>query len=210
MSPKISLKKERTQISLDNKISIIRAIEKGEKQISLANLFKISRSTVSSIWSNKDKILESYCNLPKNRLKILTTKHIDLDVQLLELFIIQRNKNVPLTGQILVEKVNALAKSNGFENFNFSVGWIDRFKKRHGIIFGTISGESKSVDMENVDNWRQNVWPKLKLGFEDKDIFNADETALYYKALPNKTLKFKNHNSFGEKSSKDRLTILIS
>ena len=41
------------------------------------------------------------------------------------------------------------------------------------------------------------------------DIFNADETGLYYKMMPNKALLRKGESTFGFKTSKDRLTILL-
>ena len=41
------------------------------------------------------------------------------------------------------------------------------------------------------------------------DIYNADETALFYKLMLNKTLEFKGNTCFGGKSSKERITALL-
>lgn len=46
--------------------------------------------------------------------------------------------------------------------------------------------------------------------YELKDIFNADETGLFFKCLPDKTLIFKNEKCHGGKLSKERLTILLA
>ncbi|XP_057324247.1 tigger transposable element-derived protein 4-like [Microplitis mediator] len=48
------------------------------------------------------------------------------------------------------------------------------------------------------------------LDYEPKDIFNADETGLFFKCLPDKTLIFKNEKCYGGKHSKERLTILLA
>lgn len=41
--------------------------------------------------------------------------------------------------------------------------------------------------------------------FDSKDIFNAHETHLFFKCLPNKTLTFKHDKYFGGKHSKSDL-----
>ncbi|XP_063615674.1 tigger transposable element-derived protein 4-like [Penaeus indicus] len=42
-----------------------------------------------------------------------------------------------------------------------------------------------------------------------EDIFNADETALYYRALPRRTLELNHAGATGYKISKERLTVLL-
>ena len=42
-----------------------------------------------------------------------------------------------------------------------------------------------------------------------KDIFNVDETGLFYKCTPDKTLTFKGDRCSGGKNSKERITLLI-
>ena len=69
--------------------------------------------------------------------------------------------------------------------------WINRFKVRHNIISGKIAGESLSVQQSDVIDWLEKVWPTLRAQFRDDEIFNADETRLFYKLTPYKTLKFK-------------------
>lgn len=46
-------------------------------------------------------------------------------------------------------------------------------------------------------------------GYDEKDIYNCDETALFYRALPNRSLVFKIEDSRGTKLIKDRLSILL-
>jgi len=51
---------------------------------------------------------------------------------------------------------------------------------------------------------------ELLEGYKPCDIFNADETALFYKCMPDKTLTFKNEKCSGGKHSKDQLTLLLA
>jgi len=77
-------------------------------------------------------------------------------------------------------------------------------------VFSTINGESNSVNTEITQNWLEKIWPKLREGYTDYRIYNADETGLFYKMLPNRTLKFKGEKCSGGKISKERLTVLVS
>lgn len=58
---------------------------------------------------------------------------------------------------------------------NFSQGWLERFKSRHGIKSYRRFGESGSVDMENLESNLQTIREKLDQ-FSMKNIFNMDET----------------------------------
>jgi hypothetical protein len=45
--------------------------------------------------------------------------------------------------------------------------------------------------------------------FPPRDIYNADETGLFGKALPDRTLAFKNERVSSGKLSKERVTCLV-
>lgn len=47
-------------------------------------------------------------------------------------------------------------------------------------------------------------------GYEPVNIFNADETCMFFKCFPYKTLTFKNDECHYGKHSKERLTILLA
>ena len=52
--------------------------------------------------------------------------------------------------------------------------------------------------------------PKLIENYREEDIFNADETGLFYRCLPDKTLAFKGEKCHGGKHSKERITLLLA
>ena len=69
--------------------------------------------------------------------------------------------------------------------------------------------ESASVGKETVDMWRTVTLPTLLEGYEARNVFNVDETGLFFKLLPDKSLIFKNEPCHGGKQSKDRITVLV-
>ncbi len=82
---------------------------------------------------------------------------------------------------------NLLFKKLGIHEFKGSDGWLHSFRGRHAIDFGVLSGESADVDKQVVNDWKARIVELCK-GYEDKNIFNCDETGLYFKGLPNKSL----------------------
>ena len=77
---------------------------------------------------------------------------------------------------------------------------------RHGITLKGVSGESEKVTKEVTAPWEETTLPTILARYHLKDIFNADEFGLFYKALPSKSLHFRSKRRSGGKHSKVRLT----
>lgn len=63
--------------------------------------------------------------------------------------------------------------------------------------------------MEDVDIFRTKL-PGVLSAYQPQDIYNADETPLYYLALPDRTLVGRKEQPFGSKVSRNRLTVLLA
>lgn len=134
----------------------------------------------------------------------------EVDQGLLKWFSQQRAQNITINSAILQSKAEELdRKLFKAEESKINRSWIERFKKRHNISSGKIVGECKAVDMNCVQDWLQNKWPIIRRNFNDEDIFNGDETGLFYKLTPDRTLRFKGEKCEGGKLSKERITVLI-
>src|SRR5689334_13719953 len=91
----------------------------------------------------------------------------------------------------LQKKALEIAKIQGEKVFKASSGWMTNVKKRKGLVVHKISGEAASVNDEKLELWQQiELRPMLKK-YEPDNVYNADETAVYWKVLPNKTLGVK-------------------
>jgi len=69
-----------------------------------------------------------------------------------------------------------------------------------------LSGESASVTNDRTDQWTSTTLPRLLDEYTSDDIYNADESGLFYRMLPDKSLVMKCESYNGGKRS--RLTIL--
>lgn len=70
-------------------------------------------------------------------------------------------------------------------------------------------GESASVGEVICKEWKEKLL-ELTENYDPRNIFNADETELFFKCLPNRTLCFRNEKYHGGKSSKERVTLLFA
>lgn len=119
-----------------------------------------------------------------------------------------RQNKIALNGPIIRQKALQYSKELNISNFSASVGWFERFKKRNGITWRPIVGDSDAVNREVTEGWIQAVLTCLLGQFSDDDIYNFDEFALFYKATPNKTMCFKGELCCDGKLSKERLSVL--
>ncbi|GBO44628.1 Tigger transposable element-derived protein 6 [Araneus ventricosus] len=119
-----------------------------------------------------------------------------------------RDKNVPMSGPFIIEKALQFAKTLEYDEFQGSNGWLEKFK-RHLILAKVISGERKDIDKNDRENWITETLSKILKDYKPENIFNADDTALFFQCLPQKTLTFKKEKCFGRKQSKSRLTAML-
>lgn len=203
-------KQKRKAFTLKQKYEIINKIKSGVKQSDICKELQLRKSTIATIWKNRQTILLAYDKTNVRCKKLKLSAHESVDKGLLKWFTQKRQENVPISGSVLQEKASEMGSKIENKEFVCSRSWVERFKKRHNISSGKIVGESADVNMNVVNDWLNNVWPTIRDGYEYKDIFNADETGLFYKLTPDTTLKFVGENCAGGKLSKVRLTVLVA
>ena len=89
-----------------------------------------------------------------------------------------------------------------------SKGWLQNFKARRKISHFCVSGESADVPENLVKGWHDRLWG-LNQGYDLCDVQNADETASFYRVLPNKSLSEKGKQCKGGELSKKRKAVVL-
>lgn len=206
----MSVKRKRVALTLDQKISIINDIESGKKQTAVAATFGIAKTTVNTIWLDRDNIKRAYEESPAgSRKRMRTAAYEDVEAALLKWFQLARSQNIPIGGQLMREKAAMFAQKLKHESFQCSGGWLDRFKARHGVVFREICGEAAAVDDNIVTSWLEKTLAPMLSSYHPRDVFNADETGVFYRLLPDKTFCFKGDSCHGGKQSKERITAMV-
>ncbi|UYV81798.1 hypothetical protein LAZ67_20002483 [Cordylochernes scorpioides] len=95
--------------------------------------------------------------------------------------------------------------------FSASTGWLTGFIKRHSFHNLKIKGEVASADEEAARKYPEKLAKIIKDGgYCAHQIFNADETGLFWKKMPTRTYIAKSEkNASGFKAAKDRVTLLL-
>lgn len=87
----------------------------------------------------------------------------------------------------------------------------DQIRKRFGIRLLKQCGEKLSSDSQAVEPFKRKLQQVIMENNIPKDaIFNADETGIFWKALPDKTYVHSGERCApGRKMSKERVTVLV-
>ena len=204
-------KKKSRELSIKEKVLVIKQKEsEGKSQRELAKIFGVSKTQIQSTLKRKADVLAAYeDNLPNDRKRIKTFQfEEDIDLLTFRWFQRARSLNLPISGPLIQEKALSFANSLKKTDFKASNGWLNRFKTRHSISHAVISGESGSVDEDVVESWKLRL-PAITAGYATRDIYNMDESGMFYRALPDKTLKERNTECKGGKKSKERITAMF-
>ncbi|XP_035212156.1 jerky protein homolog [Stegodyphus dumicola] len=183
-------KRKHITLTLNQKLEIIKRLEKGENRNVLMNQFNIGSSTIYDIKKQKDELMKFASQSVTteklaSRQTLKKPKLEQLDSVLFKWFSAVRSEGKPVTGPMIVEKAKKFGQDLGVaeSECNYSDGWLRNFKFRHGIRRLDVTGEK---------------------------IYNADETGLLWRCLPTSTLAGGGEKAAkGLKKNKDRLTVLL-
>ncbi|UYV82343.1 hypothetical protein LAZ67_21001753, partial [Cordylochernes scorpioides] len=163
----------------------------------IAENFQIAKSTLSTILKNKEKIDAAVASGSSSSSKRLRkASHQDVEDELLKWFKKSRQNNISVSGALVKEKAKEISVSLAVENFKCSDGWLWRFQRRNIIASLVVSGEINKVSEETVTDWL-NKFEEIKNEYKDEDIFNIDETGVFYNLLPDRSLDFKGTKCHG-------------
>ena len=197
-------KKTRKNLSIQTKLQLLADVDKkqGTKK-EIAEKYGIPHNTLSTIVKNRAKLerpgLTLTAEFQPDRKRQRTTEKLDIDQALFLWFKQARAMSAPISNPVLTSQAELTASELGLTDFTASVGWIERFKRRHGIALKTVSGEAAAVDHTVTNAWKQHDLPSLLNEYGEDDIFNADETGIFYKCLPDKSLALKGGRCTGGK-----------
>ncbi|XP_029653916.1 tigger transposable element-derived protein 4-like [Octopus sinensis] len=106
-------------------------------------------------------------------------------------------------------KAKKVADLHGITDFKASNGWLSKLKKRNNIKLRTFHGESYMTNVnfeEEINSFISVIFTKLQ-EYEPANIYNADETGIFYKNIPSKSVCQKNRP--GQQMLKDRFIVFL-
>lgn len=212
-----SMQQIKKRLNIQQKVEILAKLDKGALGSALAKEYGVSESTISYIKSKKSEIMSAVSNKNQNTQKknLKKPEYPELEEKLYAWFLDQRARNCPINSLILRAKAKdfftKLYPDRNVDSFQASEGWFFNFKRRTGIRFLKICGEKLDSDSAAVQPFINRLNAKIEeMGVTEEQIYNADETGLYYRVLPENTYVSLNEKSAaGHKKSKERLTAML-
>lgn len=209
-------KRVKCGLTLSQKGEIIEKSSRGFSGKKLAQEYSVAQSTISYINKQKRDIMEQLHNsFDASKLKKKTlhkSENPEMEDQLYAWFLDQRKMNCPINGNILKAKACEIMKTRFHnEHFMASNGWFRNFKSRKGLRMIKVCGEKNSNDLDAVQPFVLRFQERIRnMGLHRKQIYNADESGLYYRLLPDRTyVSLDERNAPGLKTAKERITFML-
>ena len=208
---------KRHELSLQEKIEVLDKVKKTTSQFksegACCEIYKIPRSTLTRLINKEEELRSRWCEVfchghkqAKKLKRLRKSKVPEVDTALNQWFGTVTSKGQKLSGPILKEKAEDLAKKLGHTNFVATEGWLSCWKVRHQISYKQAHGEKGSADIKSAEEWTSTMLPGLL--DRPNEIYNADETGLYYQATPDGSLCYCHKKLSGSKKAMEKITVL--
>ena len=194
------------------KAKIIKAVDEGKALgatlESVARQFKIGESTVRGWLRNRDVIMKrALSKKATKKFRNRKSAFVELEQRLFKEWTSVQN-SVNTDGNFLQARAKAIASELNLPNFKASCHWLANFRERHNLTLAKACGTSRNVDESQVTAWFEEN-EQVIAEYEPENVFNADETGLFYRLLPTRTLCVRGSKCHGGEQSKERLSILL-
>ena len=140
---------KRTALPLEQRIEVIRKSEKEKlSNRKIVEQMVVGRTQIDNVLKRKADILTDYENNtgPEHKRQRRPTGNGDINVLVWEWFQDATPRRINVSGPLIQERALKFASDLNVESFKASNGWLESFKKRHNIIFGTMCGERGDVN----------------------------------------------------------------
>ncbi|XP_023234398.1 tigger transposable element-derived protein 1-like [Centruroides sculpturatus] len=226
--PVENIKKTRKVYTIEEKMEVIRKWERGERTKNICLAMNMKSSTVCTILKMSEQIKKQYESaIGAGKLHRLTKSRHSIFIEF-EKFLVQwidthDYLGLPLSSSLIKERAiqlfSELKEKKTAEGdttvkdieFKASSGWFDRFCTRSQIKNLKLYREVASDSTDAASAFPKELKKIIdKGGYTPHQIFNIDETGLFWKRMPSCTsISKEDARSKGYKASMDRLTLLL-
>jgi DDE superfamily endonuclease./Tc5 transposase DNA-binding domain./CENP-B N-terminal DNA-binding domain. len=208
------IKRQRKTICIEEKLEVINRLEKGERIANVCRALGWAKSTVRTIRNNADRIKESAKSGTKvsaKRICYSRSSTMERMEKMLSIWIEDQNqRHLPISMLVVQAKARSIYEDlskddDNAKPFNASSGWFWNFTKRYNFHTIKVSGEAAPADTVAAEEFVKELQHIIeKGGYLPKQIFNINETSLFWKRMPSRT-----YISQEDAAAKDRFTLLL-
>ncbi|KAM5166057.1 small integral membrane protein 8 isoform 1-T1 [Callospermophilus lateralis] len=176
-------KRKHLCLSIAQKVKLLEKLDSGISVKRLTEEYGVGMTTIYDLKKQKDKLLKFYAEsdepkLMKNRKTLHKAKNEDLDRVLKEWIRQRRNEHMPLNGMLIMKQAKIYHDELKIQgNCEYSTGWLQKFKKRHGITFLKICGDKTAANNKATEKFIEKV--------DIKKVFHISNQAPVVHSLTN-------------------------
>ncbi|CAM5156177.1 unnamed protein product [Eretmochelys imbricata] len=219
-------KKQRSVPTLEEKLAVLDLLRDGMSVSNVACKYGRNESSIRAIKIREREIRQAVASSAPITAKVTSQVHDKTLVKTekaLNLWLEDMNrKSVSVDGNTLREKAPSLyvlfkptaeeGEPSEEKEFKASQGWLNSFRNCFNLKNVQTTGEAASASGEAAKAYPEQL-KKIteEKGYLAEQVFNADETGLVWKKMPNRTYTSKSERQApGFKAAKDRVTVLFS
>jgi len=207
---------------IDEKLKLIEMKESGAYRtwadIKEAFPISVSESAIKDAWRKRESLRKRSREEPGSTRRERRSTFSDVDRELRRWYNICAGlgaDSVPLTMAVLRQRAEEIAANLGVTGFSASAGFVRRWAERHNLVnislWGT--GASAAADVESSQQRMAEIRTQLE-AYDPEQIYNMDETGLYFRCLPNRAYVSAGNRrrARGSKAmkDKDRVTLVLA
>uniref|UniRef100_K7FQ19 HTH CENPB-type domain-containing protein n=1 Tax=Pelodiscus sinensis TaxID=13735 RepID=K7FQ19_PELSI len=217
-------KRHRKMMTIAEKVTLLDMLKEGRSYAAAARHFGVNESTVRYIKKDEANIRKTAAITFSRSAKRVVTARNKTIVRMegaLAIWIADcRKKNIALDTNTIRTKALSLYEHFAAkepqdpqkQRFSASKGWFAKFQKRFGLKSVSLHGEAASADTTAAEIYANETFKNIinEGGYKPEQVFNMDETGLFWKRMPSRTFLFKEDaKASGFKAFKDRVTIVM-
>ena len=187
-------KRKHNTISIQDKVEVLEKLDRGVSVRQLCETYGIGKTTVVDIKKQREKILAFYTNSDSKkqmstRKTMKDSKSTEHDRVMIEWFRRQKSEGVDLSGRMMKFQAKLFHEQLKLEHkCDYSDGWLNRFKKRHGISLQKC-GEKRSANHQDVSHEFAEEFSKYATDENlSLEVYNTDENSMYWRCTTRKSL----------------------
>lgn len=180
-------------LELQTKLEILRRLDKKEKVKDLAKTYKVSEGSISKMRKKSVEIRESAVEEQKmgwaKKKNLRTSKYKKVHVALFIWLVQEREKKKPINDLLLLTMASKFKLAFYDDANDLSMGFIHNFRKNKFLRKVKASGEKRAANHEEVVPFKEFFKNQITdYGFSLAQIYNADESGLYWKSIPEESI----------------------
>ncbi len=215
---------KRNCLTVEQKLKVIERLNNNISLSKIASEFKVSKTQIFNVKASKENILNGVSEgilMPTAKTLPNRSKQIEIDNAVFKWFKEMRKptfrcKPLAIARSHIQARAMVEAERMGIEGFRASNGWFSNWRKRNGVGRSLrLYGEAGDVTYLEFEAAMAELREKLEEeNYEPDNIFNMDETGMFYRAMPARTYLAPDESRKtvrGTKSlkAKDRVTVLF-